>query len=366
VSTKDDRVVLITGGCGGMGRAIAARFLEAGAKIAVADLHPENIESGMLGIQADVTNVADCARMVRKTAAKFGRLDVLVAAAGIWTEGPSDAATEAEWDKVIDVNLKGVFFANRYAIPELEKTGGIIVNIASDAGLVGNAGAAIYCASKGGVVLLTKALAVELAPRGIRAVAICPGDVATPMLEYQASAFGNGDAAGYLENLRSKYPQKQKARFITAEEVAELVYMSASPRLGALTGAALAFDFGLSAGSWKMGVDRRPIDQMVLDVGGDAFQRLARLFHEETRGAVVALRSLLASRDWRELGRQAHSLKHSTASFGLTDLATTAALIETAADAQKGAEAEVQLALLERAVDGDLAELDGVLRTIGA
>ncbi len=76
---------------------------------------------------------------------------------------------------------------------------------------------------KGGVVLVTKSLAVELAPRGIRAVAICPGDVATPMLDYQASAFGGGDEAGYLENLLQRYPQKEKARFITAEEVAELV-----------------------------------------------------------------------------------------------------------------------------------------------
>lgn len=246
---QDDRVVLITGGAGGMGRAIAARFLEAGAKVAVSDLNPKGLAAGVHGIAADVTKVADCERMVRETVAKFGRLDVLVAAAGIWTEGPSDQATEAEWNKVIDVNLKGVFFTNRYAIPELEKSQGIILNIASDAGLVGNAGAAIYCASKGGVVILTKALAVELAPRGIRAVAICPGDVATPMLDYQASAFGNGDAGGYLENLRAKYPQKDRARFITAEEVAELVYMSASPRLGALTGAAVAFDFGLSAGS---------------------------------------------------------------------------------------------------------------------
>jgi NAD(P)-dependent dehydrogenase (short-subunit alcohol dehydrogenase family) len=246
---KDDRVVLITGGAGGMGRAIAARFLEAGASVAASDLNPQNLDAGVFGIAADVTKVADCERMVKETVAKFGRLDVLVAGAGIWTEGPADEATEAEYDKVMDVNLKGLFFTNRYAIPELEKTGGIILNIASDAGLVGNAGAAIYCASKGGVVLLTKALAVELAPRGIRAVAICPGDVATPMLDYQASAFGGGDAEGYLENLRSKYPQKAKARFITAEEVAELVYMSASPRLGALTGAALAFDFGLSAGS---------------------------------------------------------------------------------------------------------------------
>jgi HPt (histidine-containing phosphotransfer) domain-containing protein len=115
-----------------------------------------------------------------------------------------------------------------------------------------------------------------------------------------------------------------------------------------------------------MGVDRRPIDQMVLDVGGDAFQRLARLFEEETRGAVVALRTLLSTQDWRELGRQAHSLKHSTSSFGLADLAAIAAQIETAADARQGAEAEVQLVLLEAEVDADLAELDAVLKTIDA
>jgi len=115
-----------------------------------------------------------------------------------------------------------------------------------------------------------------------------------------------------------------------------------------------------------MGVDRRPIDQMVLDVGGDAFQRLARLFEEETRAAVVALRSLLGTEDWRELGRQAHSLKHSTSSFGLTELASVAALIEKAADAQRGAEAEVQLALLEAAVDPDLETLDRLLKTIDA
>lgn len=115
-----------------------------------------------------------------------------------------------------------------------------------------------------------------------------------------------------------------------------------------------------------MGVDRRPIDQMVLDVGGDAFQRLARLFEEETRGAAVALRALLNDQDWRELGRQAHSLKHATSSFGLNELASMAALIEHAADLHKSAEAEMQLALLEAAVDADLAELDRVLKTIDA
>jgi len=115
-----------------------------------------------------------------------------------------------------------------------------------------------------------------------------------------------------------------------------------------------------------MGVDRRPIDQMVLDVGGDAFQRLARLFEEETRGAVVALRTLLNDQDWRELGRQAHSLKHATSSFGLNDLAAMAALIEQAADAHESAEVEMQLALLEAAAGADLAELDRVLKTIDA
>ena len=115
-----------------------------------------------------------------------------------------------------------------------------------------------------------------------------------------------------------------------------------------------------------MAIDRRPIDQMVLDVGGDAFQRLARLFEEETRGAVVALRSLLGTQDWRELGRQAHSLKHATSSFGLIELAAIAARIENAADAKQSGEAEAQLAVLEADVDGDLAELDRVLRTIDA
>jgi NAD(P)-dependent dehydrogenase (short-subunit alcohol dehydrogenase family) len=231
-----------------MGRAIAARFLEAGAKVAVADLDPKDLAPGVLGIRTDVTRVADCERMVQETLAKFGRLDVLVAAAGIWVEGPSDQASEADWDRVLDVNLKGAFFANRYAIPALEKTEGIIVNIASDAGLTGNAGAAIYCASKGGMVIMTKALAVELAPRGIRAVAICPADVETPMLAYQANTFGNGDPTAYYANLRKRYPQGGRARFIQPEEIAELVYMAASPRLGALTGAAISFDFGLSAG----------------------------------------------------------------------------------------------------------------------
>lgn len=253
-----DKVVLITGGAGGMGGAIAARFLSAGAAVAIADLDGVKVNAlaselaatggGVLAVAADVTKVAECGRMVDETVARFGRLDVLICAAGIWTEGRSEEATEAEWDRVIDVNLKGTFFACRYAIPALEKSGGIIVNISSDAGIIGNAGAAIYCASKAGVSIMNKALALELAPRGVRAIAICPGDVDTPMIDYQANTFGGGDPEGYKRALVSKYPQGARARFVRSDEVAELVFTVSSPKLAPLTGACVLFDFGISAG----------------------------------------------------------------------------------------------------------------------
>jgi NAD(P)-dependent dehydrogenase (short-subunit alcohol dehydrogenase family) len=252
-----DKTVLITGGSGGMGRAIAARFLAKGANIAAADIDARRLGelerdmkagSRLLVLSTDVTRVADCERMVQSTLDRFGGLDLLVNAAGVWVEGPSDQATEAEWDRTLDINLKGTFFACRYAIPALEKTSGTILNIASDAGLIGNAGAAIYCASKGGVVLLTKALARELAPRGIRVNAICPCDVETPMIKFQAETYGGGDPKAYLDRLLSIYPQGARARFVRAEEVAEFVFQIASPKLAPITGAALSIDFGTTAG----------------------------------------------------------------------------------------------------------------------
>ncbi|HWA44092.1 MAG TPA: SDR family NAD(P)-dependent oxidoreductase [Hypericibacter adhaerens] len=252
-----NKTVLVTGGSGGMGRAIVARFLAEGANIAAADIDAKRLgelERDMkagprfLAIPADVTRVADCERMVGAALERFGGLDVLVNGAGVWVEGASDEATEAEWDRTLDINLKGTFFACRYAIPALEKTGGTILNIASDAGLIGNSGSAIYCASKGGVVLLTKALARELAPRGIRVNAICPCDVETPMLQYQANTYGGGNPRAYLDRLLSIYPQGARARFVRAEEVAEFVFQIASPKLTPITGAALSMDFGTTAG----------------------------------------------------------------------------------------------------------------------
>lgn len=252
------KTVLITGGSGGMGRATADLFLAAGADLALADIDAARLAAyadtsqpaadRLLAITVDVRRVADCERMVAETLQRFHRLDVLINAAGVWVEGASDEATEAEWDRTLDINLKGTFFACRYAIPALERSAGLILNIASDAGLIGNAGAAIYCASKGGVVLLTKALARELAPRGVRVNAICPCDVATPMLDYQANTYGGGDPAGYKKRLLSIYPQGDRARFVRPEEVAEFVFQMASPKLSPITGAALSIDFGTTAG----------------------------------------------------------------------------------------------------------------------
>jgi NAD(P)-dependent dehydrogenase (short-subunit alcohol dehydrogenase family) len=172
---------------------------------------------------------------------------VLVNAAGVWREGETVAMTEADWDIVMDVNLKGAFFLIQAAIPHLG-AGASIVNIASDAGLVGNNGAAIYCASKGGLVLLTKALALELAPRQIRVNAVCPGDVATPMIDFQAARYGGGDPDGYKAKLLSNYPQQAAARFIKPEEIARMVAFLCEPDAAPITGAALSIDFGVTAG----------------------------------------------------------------------------------------------------------------------
>ena len=247
------KVVLITGAASGMGLAFARRFSAAGASLAMADVDANllasssaEISAGALAVTADVARVADCARMVSETVGRFGRLDLLINSAGVWVEGPAAEMREVEWDRCLDINLKGTFFACRHAIPELRKTGGAIVNIASDAGLMGSAGASVYCASKGGVVLLTKALALELAPDGVRVNAICPCDVETPMLAGQAAVYGQGDPAGYFDRLRGIYPQGARTRFVRAEEVAEFVFAVAA--LEPITGACLSIDFGTTAG----------------------------------------------------------------------------------------------------------------------
>jgi len=252
-----ERTIVISGGSGGMGRAIAGRFLAEGATVFLCDINRRSFDDAVRelatagnvrAIETDVTRVDQCERAIAAAVAASGRLDLLINAAGVWTEGRSDAATEAEWDRVIDVNLKGTFFMCRYAIPHLEETGGSIINISSDAGVIGSKGVAIYCASKGAVNLLTRALGRELAERGIRVNAICPCDVDTPMIDYQAKTFGGGDPEGYRRKLLAIYPQGAKARFVSPEEIAAFIFFVASPEAAPITGACLSIDFGTTAG----------------------------------------------------------------------------------------------------------------------
>ena len=250
-----DRVVLITGGAGGIGMAVAARFLALGDTVVLADRSPEGLEAAVAAlpgtvtsVSADVRVVADCHRMVARSVEAGGRLDVLVNCAGVWVEGPSWEMTEDQWDRTIDVNLKGTFFACRAAIPNLLRTEGCIVNLSSDSGIGGNPGCAIYNASKFGVNGLTASLGLELAPYGVRVNAVCPADVDTPMLAGQARDFGGGDEQGYLDALLAKYPAGSRARFVRPEEVAALVAFLASDEAAPITAACIPIEFGTTAG----------------------------------------------------------------------------------------------------------------------
>jgi NAD(P)-dependent dehydrogenase (short-subunit alcohol dehydrogenase family) len=248
--TDGARVALVTGAAGGMGHAIVSRFTEGGWRVAALDIRAGRpAAEGVLALTGDVRDVGRCRSAVAEVVAWGGRLDAVVNAAGVWTEGPSEHTTEDDFDRVLGVNLKGTYFVTSAAIPHLEATGGGVVNISSDAGLQGNAGAAVYCASKGAVSVLTKALALELAPRGVRVNAVCPGDTDTPMLHAQARDFGGGDPDAYLRSILHRYPQGEAARFVQPGEVAELVWFLVQPHAAPITGANLSIDFGISAGT---------------------------------------------------------------------------------------------------------------------
>ena len=247
-------VVLITGAAGGLGRALAQRFQQGNWRVVVTDQNAAGLaqlghEMPLAGsITADLRTAAACRDVVGRTLGRVGRLDALVNAAGIWREGPVDEFSEEDYDLLMAVNLKAPFFMCSAAIPHLKESRGCIVNISSDAGHQGNRNAAAYCASKGGLTLLGKTLALDLAPHGVRVNTVSPGDIDTPMLQFQAERYGNGNPRAYFRELLDKYPQGERARFVQPAEVAELVHFLCQPGAAAITGADLAIDHGLSAG----------------------------------------------------------------------------------------------------------------------
>jgi NAD(P)-dependent dehydrogenase (short-subunit alcohol dehydrogenase family) len=249
------KVVLVTGAGGGIGGAVARRFSAAGWRPVLTDVREETLARvagearGAPFRTADLRRPAACAALVEWAVDSMGRLDGLVNAAGVWREGPTADTSEEDFDVVFDVNVKGLYFTTAAAIRHLKRTEGFVVNLSSDAGLQGNTGAAAYCASKAAVALFTKALALELAPDGVRVNAVCPGDVASPMLDFQANSYGGGDPAGYFARLLAGYPQGPKrARFITPDEIAALIEYLSRPEAMPITGTTLSVDFGYSAG----------------------------------------------------------------------------------------------------------------------
>lgn len=240
-------VALVTGASRGIGDAVVARFVEEGWAVTAGARSPiPRAGPAILPLTLDVSSAASCDAAVAATVDRYGHLDLLVNCAGVIRKGFPTEVSEADWDLVVDVNLKGPFLMSKAAIPHLIDSGGSIVNVASDAGLVGLPDHSVYCASKGGLVLMTKAMALDLAPQGVRVNAVCPGNVMTPMLLEEADQSGSPDA--WLEEQRLAQPQGEKARFVEPGEIAGLIAFLARPEASAITGTAVSIDFGTTAG----------------------------------------------------------------------------------------------------------------------
>ena len=253
-----DKVAIVTGAASGIGKGTAVTFAREGAKVMCADLNAEGAEATArqiadtggeaASIKVDVADEEQTRQMVAETVARFGRLDALFNNAGIGTGAPIPQMPVEEWDRLIDINLRGVFLGTKHAIPEMLKSGGgAIVNTASDAGLMGTAMLSAYCASKGGVIMFTKATAVEWGAMGIRANAVCPGVIRTPILD-PFLAVGRATGATDEEIWKRMASIHPMGRVGEPEEVGNTVAFLCSDRASFITGVALPVDGGAAAG----------------------------------------------------------------------------------------------------------------------
>ena len=249
----EGKVALITGGTSGIGRATAVLFAREGARVALTGrdevrgrvvLHEVRSAGGEgIFIRSDVRLASDCRRAVDETIKTFKKIDLLFNNAGVFFPRTVPDCPEEEWDQTVDVNLKGTFLMSKYALPHMiERRAGVIVNNSSGWGLVGGDAAAAYCASKGGVVLLTKAMAIDHGRHGIRVNCICPGDVETPMLPEDAKQRGQ-TWEQYLQGAANR----PLGRIGKPEEIARAVLFLATDDSSFMTGSALVVDGGGSA-----------------------------------------------------------------------------------------------------------------------
>jgi meso-butanediol dehydrogenase/(S,S)-butanediol dehydrogenase/diacetyl reductase len=237
-SDASGRVVLISGAASGIGRETAERFERAGWRVFGVDL-----EGGeQVALRGDVADEATWAAAAERLAEQFGRLDALVNNAGTNLRGSVEEIDLSTWNRVLAVNLTSTFLAAKHCLPLLRASRGCIVNVASGAGLVGTRRTAAYSASKGGLIALTRQLAVEYAPDGIRVNAVCPGVVDTPLLRRLAAAEPDSTA-----ELRRLSEGQLLGRLGTPEEIAAAILFLASPDASFLTGAVIPVDGGYTA-----------------------------------------------------------------------------------------------------------------------
>jgi NAD(P)-dependent dehydrogenase (short-subunit alcohol dehydrogenase family) len=245
-----NKVALITGGTSGIGQATAILFAKEGASLAITGRNEKRghavanqiLQSGgkAIFIRTDVRKAAECRRAVDETLNSFGKLDILFNNAGVFYPQTTLECSEEEWDLQIDINLKGTFLMSKFALPGMiEQCGGVIINNSSGWGIVGGDKAVAYCASKGGVVLLTKAMAIDHGRQGIRVNCICPGDVDTPMLPEDARVRGMK-----WEDYLAGCANRPLGRIGTTDEIAKAVLFLASDDSSFMTGAALVVDGG--------------------------------------------------------------------------------------------------------------------------
>ncbi len=234
----------VTGGTGGIGRAICARFAREGAEVVAADLvASDEPADGVEFLRYDVTDEAGCRAAFEALASRWERLDVLVNAAGIEIEQTIEETSLDDWNRIFAINVTGTFLTSKFALPLLRKSAGAsVINFGSYDGLIADPGLAAYCATKGAVHALTRAMACDHGPEGIRVNAVCPGYVDTPMLK---SFFGeSGDIESLKQAVRDVHPLRTYGR---PDDIANLVNWLASDEARYASGQLWVIDGGLSA-----------------------------------------------------------------------------------------------------------------------
>ena len=248
------KVALITGGTSGIGSATAVRFAREGAAVAITGRNAERGDQVVrdivandgraLFIQANVRFADQCRKAVDQTLERFGKIDVLFNNAGVFHPRTVPECTEEEWDDTIDSSLKGAFLMSKFALPSMiERGGGSIIHTSSGWGILGGNDAAAYCAAKGGLIVMAKAMAIDHGPQGIRVNCVCPGDVLTPMLHDDAAKRGMT-----WEDYAAGAEERPLGRIGTVDEIADAVLFLASDESSFVTGEALVVDGGGVAG----------------------------------------------------------------------------------------------------------------------